>query len=105
MITLIADSQKFLAAQEHEIKEKYPETEIVLSNIYSLQVGPMVDAKDGGTLVLTNIGVRYDNVRQHIQDHKLEVYRADKPWELIALLDCLHNSKDATKYLADLNEG
>ena len=80
---------------------------VIASEYYSLKPELLArhNVQIGDVLVLNDIGVRYDTTRRFIADNKLAVYRADT---IEALEDCLFKVKaqqDATKYLADLNEG
>ncbi len=55
-------------------------------------------------LILINIGVRYDNARQLINERDITVYRVDTLEDLQKLLQLLEDHRDPSAYLADLDE-
>ncbi len=86
------------------------------SHTYSLQVSEILIDENGmpvkpydvipqqSVVILSNVGVRYDNARDFIKIRKLIVYRADTADATEQLISLLENQEDASAYLADLDE-
>lgn len=74
------------------------------SHLYSLQTDLLEDVEDQELIILCGVGVRYDDVKKWIEQHRLQMYRVDTSAQLTQLLTLLQGQGDVTPYLADLRE-